>query len=331
MPLPAGYFLLFLRGVGFGLGLVFVEAFVAGFLPLAGAFSGGFGVASGIGRRFLAAAGRLLGGDLHRGRDQGGLARLLGHLGRERVTLQIARGRVVVAALGLAHVEAAALALAHQQVGGSALRAGLRHRPRAEVLRALRVARAAVERPEAALALQDLALVALRAGDAGERHGLGRLVAAVRVVRARDVLAEAAVPLHEVVAAHRALLAGRLVGLGLGLAARHAHRDRVAAFRVGGAAEEARAVPPGAQPHRAAALVADLPLDFGRVHGVLLGLGDVQREGALRVAAARDEEARLAHPELERVAALGAGVAGIVGQAEVGEGGRARQASRARP
>ena len=161
--------------------------------------------------------------------------------------------------------------------------------------------------------------MALRAGDARERHRLRRLVAAVRVVRARDVLAEAAVALHQVVAAHRALLAGGLVRLRFRLAARDPDRDGVAALRVGGAAEEARAVLARAQPHRAAALFADLPLDFGGVHGVLLGLGDVDGPGALRIAAAGDEEARLAHPQLERMAALGAGVAGVVRQAEVGE------------
>src|SRR5439155_16927912 len=128
---------------------------------------------------------------------------------------EVLGGRVEGALGVLAAVEGAGLAVADEEVGRVAARTLLRHRTRLEVPVAHRIVRAAVERAEPAAADEDLALVALRAADARRDDGFRRAVAAGRVVRAGLVLAEAAVPEDEVVAAGGTLLSRRAIGLRL--------------------------------------------------------------------------------------------------------------------
>ena len=201
--------------------------------------------------------------------------------------------------------------------GARARGTGLRYRTDADVLLTRRITRAAVERTEAPLALEDPPGATLGTKDARVGLGLGGPVPAVGVAGASDVLAEAAVSVDEVLGADRAGLARGRVGLGFGLASRHAHRDGEAAGGVGGAAEEGRPVAAGAQLHGAAAVVAGLVLDLRDVDGVFLGVGNVDGEVAVGIAAAGHEEPRLAHSQLEGVAALRALVSGIIRQAEV--------------
>src|ERR1017187_4815523 len=270
---------------------------------------------SGARRAFLRA---FHGGRRARLGDRG----LEGSLGNARcglVEIEIGGPNVETAALRLAHVERARLAIAHEEVGRLAARAGLRHRARAKVLVARGVVRAAIEWAEAPAPHEDFARLALRALYARKCHGLRRLEPANRIIRARDVVAEPAVPRDEGVAAARACLTRRDVGLRLGLSARDFHGNRVATDGIGRAAEERGPVPAGTELHRAAAFFAGLTLEVGRVDRVFLHLGDVLREVAVGIPAACDEEARLPHAELQRMTALRARVPGIARELEVDE------------
>src|SRR5688572_9362947 len=212
-------------------------------------------------------------------------------------------GPLEPAARLVARERGAPLPLAVEEVWVAALGTGLGDRADVQREVARRVVRAAVERPEPAAPLDDHAAV-LRAPDARVLDRLRWLVLARRVVRARHVSPEAAVTPHQVSAALGARLTRGLVGARLGLASRHHDVHYVAALRVGGAPEERVAAPPLPQLHGRAALLARRRLEVGGVDRVLVRVGDVQRERAVGVPAARDEEPVLAHPQLQLLAAV---------------------------
>src|SRR5215472_370776 len=179
-------------------------------------------------------------------RRRGQAAGFIGRSGRDRF---FRRRRELGRGLGVAAFLARTDALGALALGGLdredrpvAGRAGLRQRQVPHRVLAVRVARVGVEHLAVArLALQEGALLALRALHTGVRRGFQRLdVLAVRIARAADELAVAAAADDEVRAALRALAALDLLRLGR-LLGGLVQVAGVIAVRVAGAADEAAA------------------------------------------------------------------------------------------